>query len=196
VSNINYLGINENFPVAGEDNDTQVFRDNFDTIKTSLQTAKDEITDLQDNVVRTDILENDFKGTVISRAIMQNTYERKADNGTVSGNFGIELDNGSYHIISCIGNTNLNFLEFPNTSTVPESVGKVTIEIYGVPGSTVTFVEEAGYVYKKSANFPNPLILPGGTEDSGPLGGNPIIIEAWRHRDDRIFLNYLGQFSS
>ena len=36
ASTINYLGINENFPVAGQDNDTQVFRDNFDTIKQAL----------------------------------------------------------------------------------------------------------------------------------------------------------------
>ena len=32
MSDINYLNINENFPVAGEDNDTQVFRSNFNTI--------------------------------------------------------------------------------------------------------------------------------------------------------------------
>ncbi len=47
TSAINYAAINENFPVAGQDNDTQTFRDNFDSIKTALSTAKTEITDLQ-----------------------------------------------------------------------------------------------------------------------------------------------------
>ena len=52
MSNINYLSINENFPVAGADNDTQTFRDNFDTIKTSLNTAKTEITSLESTAAR------------------------------------------------------------------------------------------------------------------------------------------------
>ena len=49
MSNINYVSINENFPVAGQDNDTQVFRDNFDTIKTSLRYAKEELEVFQDS---------------------------------------------------------------------------------------------------------------------------------------------------
>ena len=49
MSNINYVSINENFPVAGQDNDTQVFRDNFDTIKTSLRYAKEELEIFQDS---------------------------------------------------------------------------------------------------------------------------------------------------
>ena len=35
------------FPVAGQDNDSQGFRDNFTTIKTGLQTAQSEISTLQ-----------------------------------------------------------------------------------------------------------------------------------------------------
>jgi len=48
VSNINYLNIDENFPIAGQDNDTQVFRDNFDSIKQALRIAKEEIGVLED----------------------------------------------------------------------------------------------------------------------------------------------------
>ena len=55
TSLINFAAINQNFPVAGQDNDTQVFRDNFDTIKTNFSAAKTEIEDLQDNVARTDV---------------------------------------------------------------------------------------------------------------------------------------------
>ena len=70
TSNINYASINENFPVAGQDNDTQVFRDNFDTIKTSLRYAYEEITDLQDNVIRSDQT-NEFNNNVISGAVFK-----------------------------------------------------------------------------------------------------------------------------
>lgn len=62
-SNINYASINENFPVPGQDNDTQVFRDNFDTIKNSLSTAKTEVGDVLDNGARID-QDNDFNGNL------------------------------------------------------------------------------------------------------------------------------------
>ena len=65
---INYLSINENFPVAGQDNDTQVFRDNSDTIKTSLRNAKDELTDILTNAAYKDEA-NDFELNNISNAV-------------------------------------------------------------------------------------------------------------------------------
>ena len=71
ASNINYLSINENFPVAGQDNDTQVFRDNFDTIKTSLRNASTEITSLQTDTAKLN-LDNDFELKKIQRAVLQN----------------------------------------------------------------------------------------------------------------------------
>ena len=47
ASQISYTGIDGDFPVAGQDNDSQGFRDNFTTIKTGLQTAQSEISTLQ-----------------------------------------------------------------------------------------------------------------------------------------------------
>ena len=44
TSAINYTGIDPTFPVAGQDNDSQGFRDNFGAIQTALETAKTEIT--------------------------------------------------------------------------------------------------------------------------------------------------------
>ena len=49
TSSINPNNIDITFPVAGQDNDSQGFRDNFTNLKTSLQYAKDEIEDLQSN---------------------------------------------------------------------------------------------------------------------------------------------------
>ena len=47
TSSINPDQINEAFPVAGQDNPSQGFRDNFSATKNNLSTAKSEITDLQ-----------------------------------------------------------------------------------------------------------------------------------------------------
>jgi hypothetical protein len=47
ASNINTVGINTSYPVAGQDNDTQGFRDNFTSITYNLNVARAEISDLQ-----------------------------------------------------------------------------------------------------------------------------------------------------
>ena len=49
TSQINYTAIDTAYPVAGQDNDTQGFRDNFAATKTALQYANSEITNLQTN---------------------------------------------------------------------------------------------------------------------------------------------------
>ena len=52
TSSINPDQINEAFPVAGQDNPSQGFRDNFSATKNNLNTAKSEITDLQSNTAK------------------------------------------------------------------------------------------------------------------------------------------------
>ena len=73
MSTINTNGINVNYPVPGENNPTQGFRDNFASIKTNLDTAGTEITDLQNKVVlkaalNGSTLNNDMANTLISNA--------------------------------------------------------------------------------------------------------------------------------
>ena len=53
ASNIVPDTIDDAYPVAGEDNDSQGFRDNFNIIKTNFTYSKSEIEDLQDNTAKT-----------------------------------------------------------------------------------------------------------------------------------------------
>jgi hypothetical protein len=203
VSEVNYLGINENFPVPGEDNDTQVFRDNFDTIKQSLRIAKEEITDLQDNVARTD-LDNDFNNKVIQRAVMLNNINKKFDAnstndpGELPSTITIDYENGNYQVWRFAKNTNIEFQNFPDDTSVVSGVGKVTLELYGDgTARTITFVTTGGTVLKRSSNWPSVTNNITVEEQEGAGGlGDPIIIEIWRHRSDKIMLNYLGQFTT
>ena len=50
-SNINPNNIDGTYPIAGQDNNSQGFRDNFTQTKVNFQYAASEITDLQNNVV-------------------------------------------------------------------------------------------------------------------------------------------------
>ena len=189
-SNINYLSINENFPVAGQDNDTQVFRDNFDTIKTNFRYAQEEINDLQDNTAKLNE-DNDFANKIIQRAVFQNNTERRVDAGAVTASpTTIDFENGSYQIFRVGANLTFDFLNFPTNINplLTPGVGKVTVELYG-DGSTrtISFATSGGTVIKKDPSFPAPFTV-SSTE-------NPIFIEIWQHESDKIFLRYLGQFS-
>lgn len=194
-SNINYLGINENFPVAGQDNDTQTFRDNFDTIKNSLREAKDEITDLQDNTAKTNE-DNDFNLKIIQNAVLQYNRIQKFNYGTVTENTTVEFQNGNYQIFYVANNVSMDFLNFPGDTaaypdeTTPIGMGKVTLELYSAgEGSswTINFVTSGGTVIKKDPSFPGSLTVDSIT--------NPVFVEVWRHSADVIFMRYLGQYS-
>jgi hypothetical protein len=191
TSNINYASINENFPVAGRDNDTQTFRDNFDTIKTSLRYAYEEVTDLQDNVVRAD-QSNDFNNNVITGAVFQNNRDAVFDGQNIVVPISIDYSNGNYQIFRFGASITLGFLSFPGDLTSPIGVGKVMLEIYGDGTSrTITLDPSSGIVYKKR-NWP---VSPGGNAFTVSSTTNPTLLEIWRYSDGTVFVNYIGEFS-
>ena len=51
MSTINTNGIDGNYPTPGQNNSSEGFRNNFTAIKTNLNTASTEITELQDKAV-------------------------------------------------------------------------------------------------------------------------------------------------
>ena len=187
MSNINYVSINENFPVAGQDNDTQVFRDNFDTIKTSLRYAKEELEVLQDSATGAARLnaENNFNGNVITGAVLKGNREALFDGENWNASsLNVTYTNGSYQIYKFGAPVEIEFLEFPENET-PAGVGKVTLELYSDGSSrTITFKSVSGLVYKKNTLFPSTLTVSSTTE--------PVILEVWRYNSGTIFLNYLG----
>jgi hypothetical protein len=69
ASSIVSTTIDESFPVAGVDNDSQGFRDNFSIIKQNFAYAKSEIEDLQGGVARVDGA-NNFDGNEINDAVL------------------------------------------------------------------------------------------------------------------------------
>ena len=201
TSNVNYLSINENFPVPGQDNDTQVFRDNFDTIKTSFRVAKEEISELQDETAKL-TSDNNFNFNKIQNAVLENVREQKLDtrgaDPITASPTTVDFQNVSYQIFRIGSNITLDFLNFPGDSRlVPEEetpigMAKVMLELYsdGVSPRTVTFLlSGSGASSIKSFGFPTPgsVILESSTD--------PVIIEVWRHRTEEFFMRYVGIFA-
>lgn len=191
TSAINHLSINENFPVAGQDNDTQVFRDNFDSIKNNFRFAQEEITDLQTFTARVDS-DNDFNNFKIVGALLQRTALAYSDNGNYQG-AAIDWENSSYQRFVVSGSVNIQFQNlFNENSELDARVGKITLELIGATnnGANINFQTSGGTVIKKSG-FPTvegfDLVL---TSDN-----NPVILEVWQHSSDTLFIQYVGEFA-
>ncbi len=183
------FNITTNFPVAGQDNDTQTFRDNYDTIYSGLRYANEELTDIFVNGVFNDV-DNDLNGTVTQNTYLQKVYDRKKLLSLSGSSQDIDFFNGHYQILDGITTgCSLTFSNFPTLNTTENGAimgrGKVTIELYGT--GTVTFVTSGATIFKKNG-FPGAsLVL--------SSAANPVIIEVWQHSSSVIYLNYIGYFS-
>lgn len=124
TSAISYSSIDETYPVAGQDNNSQGFRDNFNYIKTGLATAASEITDLQTNTVKSNA-SNDLNANLIENFEYNNAYGTVANVGAISGATNVELIDGVYQTFTVGANLTLTLREWPEAGVL----GRVTLEI-------------------------------------------------------------------
>lgn len=92
ASNIVPDTIDDAYPVAGQDNDSQGFRDNFNIIKTNFTYAKQDIEDLQDNTAKTNG-ENNFFENTLSRYVTR-------QESIVSGQKTIDNNDATERVLS------------------------------------------------------------------------------------------------
>jgi hypothetical protein len=132
TSAINPQNIDGAYPVAGQDNDSQGFRDNFTNIKTNFTFAAAEITDLQNKAVLKSALtgttlNNNMGGSILSNAQLQNISGTVVNLPTTSGSVSLNYAAGSYQKIgSTTGNVNVSFASFP---LPPDRVGTLRLQI-------------------------------------------------------------------
>lgn len=112
ASSIVTTGIDATYPVAGQDNDSQGFRDNFSQIKTQLGTASTEITALQANRATTNAT-TDFNGHDVKRANLQDWGQKVVAKGTVTGSIECDFEDGNVVTLTTSGNVTLTFANFP-----------------------------------------------------------------------------------
>jgi hypothetical protein len=131
VSLINYSSIDATYPIAGKDNDSQGFRDNFGYIKNGLEIAQGEITGLQNNSALTSE-NNNFNNNKISGAVFTNNSDFFFDGGTVGSNTLVTYANGPYQKFTITGTLNLT-LQFPilTPNTVGGVVYRMRVELIG-----------------------------------------------------------------
>ncbi len=158
MSTINTNALDVNYPIPGVNNNSQGFRDNFASIKTNLNTAATEITDLQNKVVVKSALSgsslnNDMANTIISNAATRSfratTYNLgnslsgtvlvdvslgDVQYGTVAGNITFQFGNwaptGTQSNVQLqLAISNANsFISFPSEMVINENTGVTTLE--------------------------------------------------------------------
>ena len=171
TSAINPNNINGAYPVAGQDNDSQGFRDNFTNIKTNFTYASDELTDLQSKVVLKSALNgttlnNNMAGSPLSNAQLIGVTTPSQALGTVSGDQALNFAVGSYYTLTTAGSVSIAFSNWPAagqvgtinlqvtvtnvayTLTLPSSVTVGVDNLQGFASSVITFNQVGTYEFQ------------------------------------------------
>lgn len=203
ASNINYASIDEFYPIAGKDNDSQGFRDNFGYIKNSLESAKSEIEDLQFNTAKTN-QDNSFSfQTVQSEIQLKNWGETFHDGGTIDLDTSIDYTNGSIQAFKINGNLSLVLDGFPESGIV----GKLRIHLFNnndtetITPHTVTFAIQGGTIKKNSlfSGYTGSLSQLSAGKTVNPITltseSDPVVIDFWTYNGGvTVFMDYVGTF--
>lgn len=170
TSAINPNNIDGAYPVAGQDNNSQGFRDNFTNTKTNFEYAAEEITDLQNKAVLKaaltgGTLNNDMLGSILSNVQLQDTSQTRVALGTLSGSVNINYAAGSVQTVTTNGSISLAFTNFPaagaagevavvvtvssvaHTLTLPSAVSVNTTGIPGLTSNVITFASTGVYTF-------------------------------------------------
>ena len=170
TSAINPNDIDGTYPVAGQDNNSQGFRDNFTNTKTNFQYAANEITDLQTNAVLKaaltgTALDNDMGGSPLSNANISDFSAVAAILGTLSGSITIDYTAGHYQTVTTGASISLAFTNFPAagnfgivrvqvtvsstayTVTLPAAVSVGTGNLQGYSSNVITYNRVGTYTY-------------------------------------------------
>jgi hypothetical protein len=199
TSAINYSAINTAYPVAGQDNNSQGFRDNFTAISVGLSTAKTEISALQQNAVLVQDLAtssipvvNNMLGSTITNGLISqlNPIFYNLGNVTSAGSL-ININNGPVQQVRLTGSATLTFSNWGPSGSY--SAVKLIIFADQSSSRTATLATTNSGVMRTATGWP------GGT---GPitvvLGTNNLfeVIEAWTvNGGANVYLRNIGEYS-
>lgn len=160
ASLVNPYNINGNYPIAGQDNDSQGFRDNFTNIKNNFIFIKQEVEDLQSKVILKSALsgsslDNNFLGSQVKNIQTKNQSETVYDWGEVGAatatEIQLDLALGNIHKLNATGSIKINsviknwpaalqyarLLFYINISSVENTLelpSTLTTDLSGIPG--------------------------------------------------------------
>lgn len=181
MSNINPYNIDGTFPIAGQDNDSQGFRDNFTNTKNNFIFAASELADLQGKAITTSALNgqtlnNNMNGTLLTAPQLVAWTQGLLDLGNVGGTVTFNYNQGNFQKCTPTGAITIGFTGWPQltgsgplgygvlrvwfnvtstafTVTLPASVSVGVSDIAGfnATNNTITFDAAGAYVFDFSS---------------------------------------------
>ncbi len=158
MSSINPNNIDGTYPIAGQDNDSQGFRDNFTNIKNNLTFAQAELADLQLNAILKAPLgsagqtstSNSLNYELLAEAQLIRTVERTANIVPSTGTPTISWADGNHQRLFLSGtNLTLSFTGWPDSGLHT----KLRLEVLVAnPASTITLPSTITTGINKLAN--------------------------------------------
>jgi hypothetical protein len=174
TSQVNPYNIDGTYPVAGQDNDSQGFRDNFTNTRNNFAFVKSELEDLQSKVLlkaplNNTTLNNDLSasGTTLNNAQLTAFSETYYNNGSLSGSQTVNYNQGNYQRITTGGSLTVGFSNWPTagvmgrlilwvnvtstayTLTLPSQVTLgFPAELSGASSNVITFDATGDYLYE------------------------------------------------
>ena len=137
MSNINPQSIDGTYPIAGQDNNSQGFRDNFTNTVNNFTFAAAELTDLQQNAVlkaalgsvgQTGTPTNDLNYAYLTHAQLKGTVETKNAIGNVtSGSFNVDWATGHFQTVELVGTSAT--LAFPSNWPATNLYTKLRLQV-------------------------------------------------------------------
>jgi hypothetical protein len=189
TSSSNIGTINADYPVAGQDNDSQGFRDNFTKIKTELTNAQADLTALDTNAVKNNDAITNMQGNTINNVVITRGSQKFYSGGVLSsaGVRPVSFEIATYHsyTINSTGIT-LQLADWPASGKYAE----VLIELRGRGvADPVTFDTENSGSIKVPQGFAHPAII-----DSNV---HPYIYRFWTiDGGQTVYGEYKGEFNT
>ena len=200
ASNINPNNIDGSYPVAGQDNNSQGFRDNFTNIKVNFQYAEEEINDLETNVVLKaaltgSTLNNNMNNNTISAVNLDDVSTTRIAASETSGTVTLNYASGQYQTVApSTGSITLAFINFPasgyfgilrvaivvtNTTftvTLPAAVSLGTTGVQGLSGGVITFNSTGTFVFDFSTSDGGTVITINDVTRANNVLTNPLFL--------------------
>jgi len=184
ASNINSTSIDATYPVAGQDNNSQGFRDNFNIIKSNFATAKTEIETLQTDTAKKNT-NNNFAGNEINGALFRNNYIKQYSNGTKDTDFSLSVTAGNFQTVTIGADVTITLDDWSQQNNALESVVVSLVRSGGA--RSVTWATNGGTI-KKTSDFDSPVTLTSTVD--------PLIVEFFTYdKGSTVFARKIGQFS-
>jgi hypothetical protein len=206
TSKIDYTAINQGFPVVGQDNDSQGFRDNFGAANANFKHAYDEITALQTNsvfvadptkTVPTPYQNNLQQSILYNGSYLQFTGVYNSVTTPATGTVQVDLNYGPVQKFTVAGNTTLNFIHWPTAATTFGFAGVYSTIRVMLIGDQQNAISNSGNPYTISINNSsgNVKFATGYTPVTVAANGKYEIIEIFTvDSGSNIFVRNVGEF--